>query len=63
MKIVLYTIIYTVAILLIRGGLKYQSIIGLEACGIGFWVCNALHLIISLLLTKSIAIQQFKMQN
>lgn len=60
LKIVLYVVLYTVGILLLRGGKSYSSWVGIEPCGIGFWLCNFLHLALSYLVSKSIAIEQFK---
>jgi uncharacterized membrane protein YfcA len=47
-------------LLLCRGGKNYESFIGLERCGIGAWVCAVLHLILSYLYSKSIAIRKFQ---
>ena len=63
LKVLLYVTIYTVAILFIRFGRAYSSWIGLESCGIGFWIFNATHLALSYLTAKSVAIQHFKQQH
>ena len=63
LKVLLYVIIYTVCLLLLRGGHSYSSWIGVEACGVGYWLFNITHLALSYLTAKSDAILQFKQQH
>lgn len=52
--------VYTIVLILIRGGSSFQSIIGLEVCHIGSYLCAIFHLILSYLYSKSIAIKRFQ---
>lgn len=47
--------------MLCKGSQSYDSMIGLEKCGLGSWVFLVLHLVLSYLYTKSIAIRQHKL--
>lgn len=53
--------IYTLIVLLCKGGESYDSIIGLQKCGFGSWVFMGLHFLLSYLYTKSIAIRQYRL--
>jgi hypothetical protein len=59
-KILMQIYVYTVVLIVIRGGSSFQSIIGLEVCNIGSYVCAILHLLLSYLYSKSIAIKKFQ---
>jgi uncharacterized membrane protein YfcA len=59
-RIAAHVYLYSIVLLLVRGGNTTPSIIGLEHCNIGSWVCAGLHLVLSYLYSKSIAIKQFQ---
>ena len=59
-KIAVQIVFYTVFIVMVRGGRAYPSIFGLEQCNMGSWVCVILHIVLSYLYSKSIAIMQFQ---
>jgi len=58
MKVILHIYAYTFIILVLRGGKSFDSLIGLERCSVGGWFCALLHLFLSYLYSKSIAIKQ-----
>ena len=53
--------IYTFIILVCRGGKTYDSLIGIESCSFGSWIFAFLHLFLSYLYSKSIAIKKFQL--
>lgn len=59
LKIFVYIAAYTVVILLLRGGRNYGSWIGLDSCGVGYWILNLAHLVLSYLIGRSVAIKNF----
>ena len=58
LKVILHIYAYTLIILVLRGGKSFDSFIGLERCSVGGWFCALLHLFLSYLYSKSIAIKQ-----
>ena len=62
LKIVGFVFLYTVIILLCKGGENYSSFIGLESCTAGGYILIAIHLLLSFLCSKSIAMKIFERQ-
>lgn len=58
LKVIMHIYAYTLIILVLRGGKSFDSLIGLERCSFGGWFCALLHLFLSYLYSKSIAIKQ-----
>lgn len=58
LKVIMHIYAYTFIILVLRGGKSFESLIGLERCSVGGWFCALLHLFLSYLYSKSIAIKQ-----
>ena len=59
-RIIFQVYVYTILIILLRGGEGYPSLINLEQCNYGSWILVALHLTLSYFYSKSTAIRQFK---
>lgn len=58
MKLVCGIFLYTVVVLLARGGETYESWAGLESCGIGGFILILIHLILGYFLSKSVAVKK-----
>lgn len=54
-------LLYSIVLLLCKGGSSFDSIIGLEHCGVGSWMCVLLHVALSYLYSKSIAMKQYQL--
>jgi hypothetical protein len=59
-KVIGQIFLYTVIVLLFKGGRNYSSIIGLESCGIGSYIVIFSHLVLSFLYSKSIAMKKYE---
>ena len=57
-----YIVLTTLAILLLRGSTSFESLVGVSPCGVVYWILNILHLSLSYLFAKSSAIKIFKIQ-
>jgi hypothetical protein len=44
--------------LILRGGKSFDSLIGIDRCGFGGWACAILHLFLSYMYCKSIAMKR-----
>lgn len=62
LKVMLYAVSTTIAMLLLRGSRSFRSIVGVEPCGIVYWILNILHFALCYLFAKSSAIKIFKVQ-
>lgn len=60
LKVVGFIFLYTIIVLLIKGGENYPSIIGLTECGMGGYFFVLLHAVLSFIIAKSVAIQMFE---
>lgn len=58
----MYAVFATIMILLLRGSRSFTSIVGVEPCGIMYWVLNLFHMALCYLFAKSSAIKIFKIQ-
>ena len=61
MKVILHIYVYTIFILLCKGGRTFDSIIGLERCSYGTWIFSLFHFTLSFLYTKSLAIKKYQL--
>lgn len=46
-----------------RGGKTFESVVGLQSCGIGSYILAMLHIVLSYLYCKSTAMKQFQRDN
>lgn len=62
LKHLFYVMVTAIGFLLVRGSPKYPSVVGIPSCGILYWICNALFLLICFGFALTFSIHQFKIQ-
>lgn len=61
-KVMVYAVLTTLILSLLRGSISFNSIIGVSPCGVVFWVFNILHMALCYLFAKSSAIRILRIQ-